>query len=335
MNRNSGYALDANWRTLLKDLGVNPSTALRRAGLPADLFARSDDRMRTDDFYRLWEGIEAEVNDPMFPVRVGEALTGESFSPPLFAALCSPDLRTAAQRLSKYKALIGPMVLGVKEMSERLQLTFRWLDTSLPPPPSLVVFELVFIVCLARMATREHIRPVAVGTDKPPEPAREYERFFGVRVRRATDHSITFSHRDAIRPFLTANEKMWETFEPDLRRRLQNLDESASVSERVSALLLEFLPSGQCSIDAVCEKLIMSKRTLQRRLHEEGTNFQEILKKTRKDLAVHYLSRSTITSSEISYLLGFEDANSFFRAFNDWTGNTPESMRQSIPVTAH
>jgi AraC-like DNA-binding protein len=305
---------------------------MRRAGLPEDLLAQKDVRLSTEDFFRLWKGIEAEINDPLLPIRFGNALTAESFSPPLFAALCSPNLRIAAQRLSMYKPLIGPMSLNVYEGQGTFSVSFRWPEGSPAVPPTLIAVELVFIVALTRMATREKVKPVSVTTIKPPEPAEEFEKYFGVPVLQASEHSIKFSESDAVLPFLTANERLFETFDPDLRRRLKDLDESAAVADRVNALLLEFLPSGRCSMEDISDKLIMSKRTLQRRLHSEGTTFQELLKNTRKDLATHYLANSALTSSEISFLLGYEDANSFFRAFNDWTGTTPESVRLGLEL---
>lgn len=334
MKHTIGYAVDPSWRTMLRDLELNPADVLRRAGLPEDLLVQKDIRLSTEEFFRFWNGMEAELNDPLFPVRVAQASTAESFSPPLFAALCSPNLRVAVRRLSLYKPLIGPMQLIVDEGKGKLTLIFKWPEGSPTPPTSLVLVELAFFVQLAQMATREKIHPVYVSTENPPDPPQEYEKFFRVPVVRSTEHSIAFSQNDALLPFLTANEQLFDTFDPELRKRLKDLDESSAVSERVSALLLEFLPSGQCSMDAVSDKLIMSKRTLQRRLHDEGTSFQEVLKCTRKDLASHYLSNSALTASEISFLLGYEDANSFFRAFNEWTGTTPEAARQAMEATA-
>lgn len=72
--------------------------------------------------------------------------------------------------------------------------------------------------------------------------------------------------------------------------------------------------------------------TLQRRLSGEGTNFNEVLKNTCKDLSVFYLTGSNMTSAEISYLLGYESSGSFFRAFHDWTGMTPNGLRKSNSV---
>ena len=135
------------------------------------------------------------------------------------------------------------------------------------------------------------------------------------------------SAEDAERPFLTANEQMWTFFEPELRRRLSELDEAATMSDRVSSVLLEMLPGGHSSIQEVSRQLRVSTRTLQRRLKGEGTNFQHILNQNRERLARHYLKNSSMSGAEISFLLGFDEPNSFFRAFQHWTGQTPERVR--------
>ena len=77
----------------------------------------------------------------------------------------------------------------------------------------------------------------------------------------------------------------------------------------------------------VARRLAVSTRTLQRRLSEEGTSFQQELNGLRADLARHYLTNSRYSSAEISFLLGYSDPNSFIRAFHAWTGQTPESAR--------
>ncbi|QJR12106.1 HTH-type transcriptional regulator VirS [Usitatibacter rugosus] len=326
-----GYALDTTWRTLLKDLGAVPANVLRRAGLADDLFQQPSVRLASRDYFRLWDSVEAEVGDPLLPLRLCEAVRSESFSPPLFAALCSPNLLVAAQRIASYKALIGPMRLDVTQANNLVTIEFTWLDSSLAPPVSFVVMELLFCVTLARMGTREEVRPVEVMTTVLPTPLAPYESFLGVRLERGTKHLVRFTAADATRPFLTSNEPLWSAFEPELRRRLADLDASATTVRRVRAALLEGLPSGLTGIEDIAKKLAVSKRTLQRRIEAEGTSYQDILAETRKDLALHYLEKTKLPVAEISFLLGFNEANSFYRAFKTWTGTTPDSLRRGTP----
>ncbi len=139
--------------------------------------------------------------------------------------------------------------------------------------------------------------------------------------------TVVFSAEDAVRPFLTANDRMWEFFAPELRRRLSELDASTTVTERVRAALLELLPAGDSSMSAVARDLAMSTRTLQRRLKDEGSTFKGVLSETREALAMHYLEQSDLAVGEISFLLGYEDARSFYRAVRGWTGSTPQLLR--------
>ncbi len=327
MSKSSEYSIDPGWRVLWRDLGVSWTDVLKAAALPEDLLARESQTLSAVEYFALFRALESAAKDPLLPVKIVERYAVESFQPPLFAALCSPNLGVACERLAQYKRLIGPMKLTVRA-EDALRIELRWTSVIERPPAGLVLTELAFLVRLARIATREPVRATAVtlaDADAPIAPG--LSEFFGAEVRRGERHSVTFSREDAALPFLTANAGMWAVFEPELRRRLMDLDGAATLRERVRAALLELLPSGRTSLGDAAQRLAMSARTLQRRLGEDGTSFQAVLDETRRELALHYLQRTAITSGEISFLLGFADPSSFFRAFHGWTGLTPERAR--------
>ena len=333
MARGHSFSVHPGWQILFADLNIESANVLRVAGLPRDLFARPRALLSTEEYFRLWTAVEAVSPDPALPLRIGAALSAEVFDPPIFAAFCSPNLNIALSRLATYKRLVCPMALDIDARKKATTVKVRWLDTSVRPPSALMGFEVVFFVQLARMATRTRLCPLEVVSPAPLEPADAYTEYFGVRARLGKQLKVSFSRDDAERPFLTANDAMWKTFEPELRKRLSELDQTASTSERVQAALLELLPSGSTSIEMVAQRLGTSSRTLQRRLRNEERSFQSVLNKTREDLARHYLRTTDMTGAEISFLLGFEDPNSFFRAFHHWTGETPEQARGALPTT--
>jgi len=78
----------------------------------------------------------------------------------------------------------------------------------------------------------------------------------------------------------------------------------------------------------IADALHVSSRTLQRRLQDEGSNFQRVLEEARHHLARHYLHNSLLELNEAAYLLGYEDANSFVRAFRTWEGVPPARWRE-------
>ena len=108
------FAVPSGIRALLLDLGVSPANVLRRASLPTDLLAHKPVTLSAAQYFALFEAVEAEAEDPNLPISIGKAISVEVFDPPLFAALCSPNLMVAAQRVATYKRLMGPLRMTVE-----------------------------------------------------------------------------------------------------------------------------------------------------------------------------------------------------------------------------
>lgn len=331
---NHKYILDKGWLVIVKDLGISAQDILRHAQLPLDLLSHKQPMLTSGEYFRLWESFQYVFRDEAaFPLRLAQIKTVESFSPPLFACFCSPDLNVALNRIAHYKPLVGPLRLDVTQNSDQTTVGFRGLPQNAPPPTSLIAFELVFWVYIARLATREHIIPRAIHTTLDIPDVEAYEEYFGKPVTRGEFNGLSFGAEDARRPFLTANDQMWSIFEPTLNKRMQDLERDASFQERVRACLMEILASGQYSMADVASRLAVSTRTLQRRLREENTSFQKVLDNLREELARNYLSKTDYSTGQIAFLLGYEEPTSFFRAFRSWTGQTPEVARSAMQGT--
>jgi AraC-like DNA-binding protein len=54
-----------------------------------------------------------------------------------------------------------------------------------------------------------------------------------------------------------------------------------------------------------------------------------VLEEARHQLARHYLTHKELELNEPAYLLGYEDANSFVRAFRGWEGAPPGHWREA------
>ena len=323
------FVVDKGWQVLLKDLGVAPQDLLRQANLPLDLFCQPEATLTIAQYFDFWRGLEMLLSsDLVFPLRVAQSVTVESFSPPIFACICSENLNLALQRLAHYKPLIGPLRLDIEITDEQTAITLGELPGQPPLPPSLVAMELTFFVHLARLATRDRIIPLKVQSTGEIPGADEFEEFFGTRLSVGSFDGVVFSAVDAQKPFLTAHAGMWSIFEPELQKRMQHLSVDSLFRERVRACLVEILASGQCSMSDVAKRLAVSPRTLQRRLQEEDTSFKQELSNLRAELANHYLVNTPYSSAEISFLLGYSEPSSFFRAFHIWTGKTPDFVRE-------
>jgi AraC-like DNA-binding protein len=327
MKQPTTMMLDRGLGVLVRALGLDARGVLRRARLPPDFLAQDSRRVPVADVFALIEALDAEVNDPALALRMAQASSPELFSPPVFAALCSSNLTAAVERLAAHKRLVAPMRLVWKRTAQGLEVSWRWDDVTLRSPRLLSNYELAFLVQLARIGTRHAVVPRRVGSPHPLPASAGYAAFFGVAP--VIDHGprLLFSHDDATRPFVTANESLWRSFQPELQRLRDDADEHRAFDDTVRSAVLECLPSGEVTIDAAAQRLRLSRRTLQRRLAEAGLTFRDLVREVRESLAAHYVKTTTLPFAEVSFLLGFEEPSSFFRAFREWTGATPAVVR--------
>ena len=140
-------------------------------------------------------------------------------------------------------------------------------------------------------------------------------------------NALVFRNSDLDRPFVTQNEELLKAIGAQLEAELQERNTSPDVGEQVKHTLKRSLAGKRPTLPQVARELCMSARTLQRRLTDADITFQQLVEGTRRELAHHYLKHSTVELNEAAFLLGYEDSNSFFRAFQGWEGTTPGEWR--------
>ena len=115
---------------------------------------------------------------------------------------------------------------------------------------------------------------------------------------------------------------------------LRSLYEQDNIAGQLKRMLAELMGAGEANADAACRALLLSRRTLQRRLHAEKTSFQKVLQEVRAVLAVNYLSDKRLNGLEVAMLLGYSSISSFTTAFKSWYDIPPAEYRQKfLPTT--
>lgn len=323
------FLIDKNYGTYLSGMGFSMDEVLKKAMLPEDLFARQTPSLTAEEYFRFMGAIDALSPDEQTLIRLAASEGIEAFSPPIFAAYCSRNALVCLKRLAQYKPLIGALLYQVEETETEVSVEILSGNEELELPEILVGIEFVFLVGLIRKATKETITPLSV-TAKQPMKNSAYADFIGKAITVGDKNRLVFSKEDALVPFISRNESMWEFFEPELKRRLSMMETDDSCAARVRSALMELLPSGECTIEDVAKKLGYSKRSLQRKLQEEDTNFQKQLNHTRELLARTYLANTDMTTEDIAFLLGYQESGSFLRAFTVWTGQTVNEYRNTV-----
>jgi AraC-like DNA-binding protein len=327
MNKHFRFS-GSNFRKL-EELGVRASAVLRRAGLSQGLADQPRVLLTTKELFALWRGIGEVSTNPAIGLLLGTENRTERFHPIGVAALSSENFGAAIDQMARYKQLTCPEEILQEKDAEEWNIQFHWLLADEVEPPVLDECCFAWVLSIARHGTGTRLSPLRVEFVEPREHVKAIERHLGCPVVcGAPRNAIVFRAADAQRPFVTRNAELLAMLAPQFEEELKLENGDENFVERVRIAIQEKLTGRRPTIEDIADALHISSRTLQRRLQDEGLSFQRVLEEARHHLARHYLNNSFLELNEAAYLLGYNDANSFVRAFRTWEGIPPARWRE-------
>jgi AraC-like DNA-binding protein len=313
----------------LEELGVRAPAVLRRAGLPQAFIHQARALLNTEELFALWRAVGEVSTDPSIGLLLGTETKTERFHPIGLAALSSENFGSAIDQMARYKQLTCPEEILQEKNDEEWSIQFRWLLADEVEPPVLIECCFAWVLSTARVGTGTRISPVRVEFVQPRAHVKTIERHFGCPVVCGTPrNAIIFRATDANRPFVTRNAELLGILAPQFDEELKEENGDENFIERVRIAIQQRLTGRRPTIEDIADALHISSRTLQRRLQDDGSSFQRVLEQARHQLARHYLNNSVLELNEAAYLLGYEDGNSFVRAFRTWEGVPPARWRE-------
>lgn len=328
MTKSTTYSLAMGTEVCCRILEIDPDALLRAAGLDGLKEHGKDIKVNAVQFFHAWDTLTTLVKREDYLVYLGVNIARGPVILVFFALSCAPNLDTGLTRLTHFKSLLGPTRMQVYRESNTLRVEYDSAEASLEIPVGLAALHLIYCVEAARLATASHVSPVSASLKASEKLRRQIAGHLGVMPAHAEATSVTFSLEDARLPFISENPRLWEDFEVDLKEQLKAQRESSTFTAQVKVALTDLLATGRANAENVCFALAVSRSTLQRSLRAQGTSFQSLLDSTRRELAIRYLTKSTLRVKEIASMVGYRDANSFSRRFKKWTGVAPEDYRR-------
>ena len=312
----------------LQESGIRVSAVLQSAGLPSGLFDQQRILVTTEELFALWRGIGQVSPDPTIGLHLGAENRPERFDPIALAALSTSSFGEAVRQVARYKQLSCPEEIIHEIDGEEWSIQFRWLLANNNEPDVLTDLCFAWLLSIARHGTGTHMSPLRLELMHARGYAKPLERHFGCSVVFGTArNAIVFRASDADRPFVTRNAELLAILAPQLDEELKEHKGQETFPERVRAAIQRKLAGRRPRMLDIARELHISSRTMQRRLQDAGYSFQQVLEEARHQLARHYLNSSLLELNETAYLLGYEDSNSFVRAFRTWEGVPPGQWR--------
>jgi AraC-like DNA-binding protein len=323
-------AANAFWIGLTK-IGLTPAAVLSQARVPVTVYDGKKNLVTTAQFFALWRAVGELSSDPSAGLKIATQIDVGNRPPSTMAAYYARDYRDALTRLARFKQLCTPEELQIKISKDECSMEPVWQHAQEETPPLLTDAAFASFVELGRRGTGHQVNPKRVELKRKAEATGVHEAYFKCPVKFGARRNILVLRTDDLDlPFLTHNAELLEMLDPQLVKALEEQRAQRSISEQVKWILKRLLAGARPDVSAVARELGLSDRTLQRRIDDDGTTFRKLLLEARQELAREYLNRPDIDVAEVAYLLGYEDSNSFYRAFRTWEGTTPAQLRSAL-----
>lgn len=311
----------------LKSIGLTPGTVLFRSHLPPTVFS-GESFVTTAQNFAIWRAIRELSNDPTIGWKFMSQVATDQYHPTLLAALHARTYRESLERLARYKQLCSAEEFRFSTKDDELRVEVSWPFADEPPPALLLDAVFALVTELGRRGTKTRLNPKRIELTRPPERENRFEEYFGCPVKyRATRDALVLRAADLELPFATHNEELLKMLTPQFEHALQEGRAQQGILEQVKWVLKRLLAGSRPDLLMVAKELGMGERTLQRRITGEGTTFRQLLNETRHELVRQYLGNPSVEITEAAFLVGYEDPNSFYRAFRSWEGKTPAEWR--------
>lgn len=309
--------------------GVDCRSLFASLGLDYAALDDPDARFAQDSMTRLWTRAVELSGNPAIGLNMAKVVRPASFHVVGYALMSSHTLKEGFTRLVRYQRIIAEGAdLSFRPQGQGYALVLSIHGDSLPPARQSAEASLAYALAFCRWMTGKPISPLQINLQgDAPADLEPYRQVFQAPLKFNSEHyALLFSRADMEITLPTANAALAQLHDRFAGEYLARFSESR-VTHQARQVLCRLLPQGEPKRDSVAQALYLSQRTLQRRLQEEGTSFQQLLDDTRRELVMQYLAQPSLTLLEIAYLLGFADPSNFFRAFRRWFGTTPGEYR--------
>jgi AraC-like DNA-binding protein len=312
--------------------GVDCRAIFPELGLDYAALSDPDARFPQDGMTRLWQRAVELSGNQAIGLNMAKVVRPASFHVVGYALMSSRTLKEGFARMVRYQRIIGEGAdLSFRPTSQGYELTLAIHGDRLPAARQSIEASLAYALAFCRWMTGKPIQPLQVlFQSAAPADLQPFEQVFQGPLKFNADHyGLLFDRADMDMPLPTANESLAQLHDRFAGEYLARFSESR-VTHQARQVLCRLLPQGEPKREVVAQTLHLSQRTLQRRLQEEGTSFQQLLDDTRRELAQQYLAQASLSLLEVAYLLGFADPSNFFRAFRRWFGVTPGEYRAAL-----
>ena len=312
--------------------GVTAENLYRTVNFDASVLEDPDNRIPFAQLVALYEQGAALTGDPNFGLHIAECVNLSAFDVVGYCALNSSTLGAAFARVARYHSIWTDGALFTLETTnETSAIVYGYVDPAIVEHRQDAEMTLATVTALCRQIATPDFTPTAVEFQHAaPADTSEHRRLFRCPVQfDAKENRLSFPSSFLSRPIAKADASLCVLLDRHAEELLAKYPPRDSLIDQVRNQIAGEFRGGEPLLERIADQLGLTPRTLQRKLHELGTSYNDVLDQMRQQLAMRYLREPQMAICEVAYLLGFSESSSFHRAFKRWTGRTPKEFRSN------
>jgi AraC-like DNA-binding protein len=283
---------------------------------------------------QLTDAAAAQLRDDFLGVHLAQTVERGSYGVVDFVTASAPTLREGLLRLIRYQRLVSTaVVFSVDQCADGEHVEHRIPGEPLGVGVQGNEYTLATLMRRCRELGAQPVAPLRAWFAHPAPAGRssaELAAALGTDQLRfdAGCNGLAFAPGTLDLPIPTANEALLRVLDDFAGRLVPAMPEATDLRAQVEHQIRLRFRSGTFDAQGVAQALFLSVRTLQRRLDELGTSFQEICEDVRRTQALKHIADPKLSVSDVAFLLGYSEPRAFLRAFKRWTGTSPQQHRR-------
>lgn len=310
-------------------VGLDPTAMLVKVGLDPSFFDDPDRMISFDDWLELLAQSAEASGCPDFGIRAAVARGIPDYGPVTLLMREAENVEAAIQLYSSHLSLHADGTFI--QLDKRFESPFIVMEVcgnTLQQSIQGTQYCVVGVTMQIRWLTGGDFQPELVSFSHAKGAGSVFaQRFFNCPVTYGQVLSGMVIPRSILaKPLVTSP--------PFLRKlALQHLEPfldgpANSFSVRVKLMIKRMLEDGECSAEAVASRFNINRRTLNRRLEQEGENFSSIVQQVRIEATQRAIGRQNCSQTELADALGFQSLSAFCRWFQATFGCSATKWRK-------
>lgn len=316
---------------LYKDLGADINPLLNQTGLSISVLQKSQNLIPYASCGYLLDVAAEQLKRPDFALLLSQKRAETGYAREI--AAYSRAAKNIGLAIQGHVDHLRTRTLGIQYALETDHHN-AWFSRTVSPQASNGFVQATMLMFASLCSFLRDIsdhkwapRSVSFSFKKPADIAALKQHFQCSLLFDADQDAIFFNRALLALPLATRDDTIHQMLSHYLSSR--HLSAGVDFRQFVKSMIFNNLSAGRSDIEALSLRMPYRPRTIQRKLLDLGTSFQEVLCEARFELAENLLLSSDNPLTHIAHRLCFQDLSAFSKAFKKSYGVSPRAWKKA------